>query len=175
MGTPVSRENAPFPPAHSAMVLSAPLIWLVLAGVLLVLVLAGVDTDGLLLIAGIAGLLLTLTAALLTLPAAAQVLLFVALVGAGYLGLRSWSARQGSRTIPPSARAELAEVIAPFDAHGEGRVRWQGQSWAALNLDPSSALASGAQVTVMGREGTRLQVLPRRPADLSLADLPPVG
>lgn len=49
-----------------------------------------------------------------------------------------------------------------FDASGEGRVRWQGQSWAAQNLAPDQLLPAGAQVTVMGREGTRLQVLPRQ-------------
>jgi membrane protein implicated in regulation of membrane protease activity len=52
-------------------------------------------------------------------------------------------------------------VIDAFDAGGEGRVRWQGQSWAALNLEPSRPLAPGSEVVVMGREGTRLQVLPR--------------
>jgi membrane protein implicated in regulation of membrane protease activity len=52
-------------------------------------------------------------------------------------------------------------VTTAFDASGEGRVRWQGQSWAAVNLAPGQALPPGTQVTVMGREGTRLQVLPR--------------
>jgi membrane protein implicated in regulation of membrane protease activity len=89
------------------------------------------------------------------------VLLFCGLVGAGYGWLRRWSRHQGERAIPPAARAEHAEVIAAFDAGGEGRVRWQGQSWAALNLEPARPLAPGSQVVVMGREGTRLQVLPR--------------
>ena len=38
---------------------------------------------------------------------------------------------------------------------------WQGQSWAALNLDPAQGLAIGDRVTVLGREGTRLQVMGR--------------
>jgi membrane protein implicated in regulation of membrane protease activity len=41
-------------------------------------------------------------------------------------------------------------------------VLWQGQSWAALNLEPERPLPVGCSVTVMGREGTRLQVLSRR-------------
>ncbi len=141
------------------------MLWLALAALLLVLVLVGADSDGLLLIAGLAALLLgLLTTALPVLPLAAQLLLFAGLVGVAYLGLRRWSAGRQARVIPPSSRAELAEVISPFDAQGEGRVRWQGQSWAALNLAPDQTLPTGTQVTVMGREGTRLQVLPRQQA-----------
>jgi membrane protein implicated in regulation of membrane protease activity len=142
-----------------------PILWLALAAMLLALVLVGADSDGLLLIAGLAGLLLGLFATVLpVVPAAAQLVLFAALVGGGYVWLRRWSAHRQARTIPPSARAELAEVISPFDASGEGRVRWQGQSWAAVTLAPSEGLIPGTQVTVMGREGTRLQVLPRQKA-----------
>lgn len=140
-----------------------PILWFALAAAVLALELAGADGDGLLLIAGLAGLLLTLLSALLpALPTAAQLLLFLALVAAGYVGLRRWSAGRQARAIPPSARAELAEVISRFDSNGEGRVRWQGQSWAAINLAPGEPLAPGTQVNVMGREGTCLQVLPRQ-------------
>jgi membrane protein implicated in regulation of membrane protease activity len=141
--------------------LAPPLIWLTLGGALLLLALLGIDTDGLLLIGGAAGLLLALLASLLPLSPGLQLLVYVCLVGAGYGWLRHWAQRQGERAIPPAARAELAEVIDRFDAGGEGRVRWQGQSWAALNLEPARPLLPGAQVTVMGRDGTRLQVLPR--------------
>ncbi|WP_216899922.1 NfeD family protein [Synechococcus sp. CCY 9618] len=139
-----------------------PILWLALAAVLLVLVLVGADSDGLLLIGGLAALVLTVAAALVPLvPPLPQVLLFAVLVGAGYAWLRRWSARRQARAIPPGARAELAEVTTTCAANGEGRVRWQGQSWAAMNLS-AQALPPGAQVTVMGREGTRLQVLPRQ-------------
>jgi membrane protein implicated in regulation of membrane protease activity len=138
-----------------------PLLWLALGGVLLLLALLGIDTDGLLLIGGVAGLAVAVIAAATTLAPWLQVLLFCGLVGAGYSWLRRWARHQGERAIPPAARAEHAEVIDAFDAGGEGRVRWQGQSWAALNLEPSRPLAAGSQVVVMGREGTRLQVLPR--------------
>jgi membrane protein implicated in regulation of membrane protease activity len=50
-------------------------------------------------------------------------------------------------------------VIGGFEQESRGRVRWQGQSWAADNLEPEQRLAPGAVVVVMGREGTRLQVL----------------
>ncbi|MCP9901556.1 NfeD family protein [Cyanobium sp. Cruz CV13-4-11] len=140
-----------------------PILWLALAGVLLVLELVGADADGLLLVGAVAALLLTLEAVLVpVVPPLVQVLLFGALVGAGYGWMRRWSAGRQARTIPQGARAELAEVTTAFDANGDGRVRWQGQSWAAQNLAPDQLLLPGTQVTVMGREGTRLQVLPRQ-------------
>jgi len=139
-----------------------PLLWLGLGALLLTVVLIGLDSDGLLMVGGVAALLLALLAsALPQLAAAPQLLIFAVFVAAAYALVRRWSSRHGERTIPPAAGAELAEVIAPFDLEGEGRVRWQGQSWAARNLEPSRQLPSGSAVTVMGREGTRLQVLPR--------------
>lgn len=142
-----------------------PLLWLGLGALLLTVVLIGLDSDGLLLVGGLAALLLVLlSSALPQLAAAPQLLIFAALVAIAYAVVRRWSHRQGERAIPPAAGADLAEVIAPFDQEGEGRVRWQGQSWAARNLEPSHQLSSGSAVTVMGREGTRLQVLPRDPA-----------
>ena len=51
------------------------------------------------------------------------------------------------------ASANQAEGIAAFDADGLGRVCWQGQRWAALNLDSAQALAIGQRVTVIGRRG----------------------
>jgi membrane protein implicated in regulation of membrane protease activity len=141
-----------------------PLLWLIVGALLLTLVLSGLDSDGLLLVGGVTALVLgLLTSAIPQLAAAPQLLIFTVLVGAAYTLVRRWSRRQGERAIPPAAGAEQAEVIAPFDQEGEGRVRWQGQSWAARNLDPSRQLNSGSPVTVMGREGTRLQVLPREP------------
>jgi len=150
-------------PAACAVLTAAPL-WLLLALGLLALVLVGIDTDGLLLVGGLSGLLLALVSAVAPLPPVAQILLWGLLVAGGYGLLRRWSSRHGERTIPPSAAAEQAEVIAGFDAEGLGRVRWQGQSWAALNLDPSVRPGAGSRVTVLGREGTRLRVLPVPPA-----------
>ena len=138
-----------------------PLLWLGLAGLLLTAVLIGVDSDGLLLVGGLAGLLLALlSGSAPLLPLGGQLLVFAALVGVAYSLVRRWSMARGERAIPPAAGAELAEVITAFDQRGEGRVRWQGQSWAARNLEPARPLTSGSAVIVMGREGTRLQVLP---------------
>ena len=50
-------------------------------------------------------------------------------------------------------------TVIGFDISAITRVRWQGQSWAADNLEPEQPLAPGTQVVVMGRAGTRLQVL----------------
>ena len=138
-----------------------PLLWLGLAGLLLTAVLIGVDSDGLLLVGGLAGLLLALlSGSAPLLPLGGQLLVFAALVAVAYSLVRRWSMARGERAIPPAAGAELAEVISAFDQRGEGRVRWQGQSWAARNLEPARPLTSGSAVIVMGREGTRLQVLP---------------
>lgn len=142
--------------------MAPPLLWLILASLALVLVVLGADTDGLLLVLGFSGLLLVLATSLApVLPTLAQLCLFVVLSGTGYWFLRRWSSSQGARAIAPSASADQAEVIAPFDRTGLGRVRWQGQSWAALNLDPALGLGIGDRVTVLGREGTRLQVMGR--------------
>jgi membrane protein implicated in regulation of membrane protease activity len=137
-----------------------PTLWLILGLTLLLLSLAGLDSDGLLFVGGVVGLLLTLLATLLPLPAAAQVLIALALVSGGYIALRRWSGRSRERAIPPAANAGSAQVIQGFDAQGQGRVLWQGQSWAAQNLAPEREVPAGSTVTVMGREGTRLQVLP---------------
>ena len=138
-----------------------PLLWLGLAGLLLTAVLIGVDNDGLLLVGGLAALLLALlSGSAPLLPVGGQLLVFAALVAVAYSLVRRWSMARGERAIPPAAGAELAEVITAFDQRGEGRVRWQGQSWAARNLEPGRPLTSGSAVIVMGREGTRLQVLP---------------
>ncbi len=140
--------------------MSAPLLWLALGGGLLLLVLLGADSDGLLLVAGLAALLLAVAAAALPQPLL-QGLLFAALVAGGGVLLRRLTRRPGrGDALPPPAGAEEAEVIEAFDARGEGRVRWQGQSWAALAPSPGPGLARGARVLVLGREGNRLTVLP---------------
>jgi len=142
--------------------MAPPLLWLILSSLALVLVVLGADTDGLLLVLGLGSLLLVFATALApALPMLGQFVLFGVLFGTGYGFLRRWSSSQGARVIPSSPSADLAEVIVAFDGEGLGRVRWRGQSWAALNLDPAQGLALGDDVTVLGREGTRLQVLRR--------------
>ena len=144
----------------------APVLWLVLGTVLITLALLGIDTDGLSLIAGGSALLLTLATAILPLPPLLGIALFVGLSAAGYGWLRRWSRQQRGAALPSSSQAERAEVISGFGSGtdpdaGTGRVLWQGQSWAAVNLEGSRVLRPGTEVLVMGRDGTHLQVLPK--------------
>ncbi len=136
-----------------------PLIWFLLALVLLALEWLGAEFDGLL-AAALAGLGLSLLTALLPgMALAAQLLLFGASTAALLVLLQRWSRRR-ERAIPASGASERATVISGFaGSDASGRVRWQGQSWAATNLDPERPLTTGEAVLVMGRDGNRLQVL----------------
>ena len=145
--------------------MAPPVVWFVCSTALVLLALLGVDSDGLLLIAGLDGLLITVLQALVPLPSWLGLLLFLGVGGAAYSQLRRWDRRQRERSLPLAPRAERAVVISGFAADGRGRVRWQGQSWAAENLAPETGLPEGLEVIVMGREGTRLQVLPERDLD----------
>ena len=137
----------------------AALIWFVLALMALAITWLGADLDGLLAAALAALGLSLLSAALPTLPLAPQLLLFTGITTALLLALRRWSQRRRP-LIPPSESSDQALVISGFEAgRSGGRVRWQGQSWAAVNLEPSGALAQGRSVLVLGRDGNRLQVL----------------
>lgn len=140
--------------------LPPPLLWLLVATGLWLLVLLGVDSDGLLLVGGSSALLLALLVSALAVPAWAQAAAFFALGAVGYGLLRRWSARPADGgALLPAQRADQADVIGPFASDGRGRVHWQGQSWAAQNVDPNTPLLPGERVTVMGREGNCLQVM----------------
>lgn len=138
-----------------------PITWLLIGLALLASEWVGASFDGLL-PAAVAALLISVLTAVVPLPLLPQLLLFGLLTGALLLAIRRWSASQPERNIPLNPGAERAVVIVGFDGSGAGRVRWQGQSWAALNLEPSQPLSAGSEVVVMGREGTRLQVLGSR-------------
>jgi membrane protein implicated in regulation of membrane protease activity len=142
-----------------------PAFWLLVAAALWLLVLLGLDGDGLLLVGGTAALALTLLGATISLPTWVQALLFFGLAAAGYGLLRRWSLRSaaGGAQLPPPT--DQAQVISAFSADGSGRVQWQGQSWAALNVDPHTPLSPGERVTVMGREGNCLQVMAQNTSD----------
>ena len=100
-----------------------------------------------------------LTALVPGLALAGQLLLFAAATAGVLVLLQRWSRRR-ERSIPASGASEQATVISGFSSNEpSGRVRWQGQSWAANNLDPQRALTPGEAVRVMGRDGNRLQVL----------------
>ena len=137
----------------------APLIWFVLALALLGAEWLGAEFDGLL-AAALAALGVSLLTALVPgLGLVAQLLLFGAATAGVLLVLQRWSRRR-ERSIPASGASEQATVISGFNgSEVSGRVSWQGQSWAATNLDPKRTLTPGAAVLVMGRDGNRLQVL----------------
>ncbi|MEB3264886.1 MAG: NfeD family protein [Synechococcus sp.] len=138
----------------------APLTWLAIAAALLLLELAGAEFDGWL-VGAVVALLLSILTALVAVPPVAQGVLAAVLAGGGYTLLWRWSRRRRGRELPHREGLEEAEVIAEFNGQGHGRVLWHGQSWAAETLEPERALTPGATVTVMGREGNRLQVIPR--------------
>lgn len=132
--------------------------WLLIGLVLLTIEWLGASFDGLL-PAAVAALLISVLSAVVPLALLPQLLLFGLLTGGLLLTIRRWSKSQRERAIPLSPAAERATVIGGFDKEQAGRVRWQGQSWAANNLEPEQALAPGDEVVVMGRDGTKLQVL----------------
>lgn len=136
----------------------APITWLLIGVALLACEWLGAAFDGLL-PAALAALLLSILTALLPLHLLVQLLLFALFTTAWLLAIRRWSVGQRERGIAISPAAERAVVISGFEGNDAGRVRWQGQSWAALNLEPARTLPIGAQVVVMGREGNHLQVL----------------
>jgi len=142
------------------MVASAALLWLIGGLALLGLLAAGIDLDGLM-AAGLAALALSLLTALLPLTAGLQITAFAAITLGLLLGLQRWSVHQRQRAIPPAAAASTAQVLSGFTAPdpASGRVLWNGQSWAAENLEPSRKITQGETVSVMGREGTTLQVM----------------
>jgi membrane protein implicated in regulation of membrane protease activity len=133
----------------------AALIWLLLGLALLLLELLGADIDALM-AAALAALVVSALAGALPLPALLQLGLFAGITMLLLLALQ----RRRQRPIPPSGSGEQATVISGFGPSAEGRVRWQGQSWAATNLEAPLLLRRGERVVVMGRDGNRLQVLP---------------
>lgn len=136
-------------------------IWLGLALVLLLLTLVGLDLDGLLeaLLAALA--LAVLTGFVPSTAPVAQIVLFVV------LGLLLFAALRIGRK-PQSGGGDAAHdlgtaVVLSAEAQPERwRVRWRGQSWAALNSDPTIPLQVDEEVFVVERQGTCLQVISKR-------------
>jgi membrane protein implicated in regulation of membrane protease activity len=136
----------------------APLIWLVVAAALFLVELS-VPGFGGFIIAAVAALMVSVLTALFGLSLPLQVVLFGLLSVAGGAGLWRWQARQRPKLERIAPQSDRAEVIAAFDERGRGRVRWQGQSWAAESLEDPLRLQPGDPVVVMRRVGTRLEVL----------------
>ena len=141
----------------------SPLIWLLVAGVLLVVELVQPSFDGLM-FGVFAGLVVSVLTALLPLQVWIQIFLFSLITVLGTLWLSRWSAQRNPRPGRRLLKDNTAEVLAPIQPGGEGRVRWHGQSWAASSLDIETPLQAGDRVLVISREGTRLHVLPTPPS-----------
>ena len=139
------------------------MIWLLLAGVLLVVELVQPSFDGLM-FGVFAGLVVSVVTALLPLQVWIQIFLFSLITVLGTLWLSRWSARRNPWPGRRRLKEDTAEVLDTIQPGGEGRVRWHGRSWAACSLDVETRLQPGERVLVMGREGTRLQVLPTLPS-----------
>ncbi|MEY4298710.1 MAG: hypothetical protein RLZZ423_1889 [Cyanobacteriota bacterium] len=138
----------------------AALTWFLLALLLLAIALFGADFDGLLPAVLAALALSLLSASLPGLPLPLQALLFAALTAGLLLALQRWARRRRTTAIAAGSSSDRARVISGFEGGQEqGRVYWQGQSWAAINLETAQPLAPGTEVLVMGRDGNRLQVL----------------
>ena len=139
----------------------AMLIWLGLVLVPLLLALVGLDLDGLLEVMLAALVLAVLTGLVPSTTLPAQIILFVVLGVLLFAGLRL-----GRK--PRSSRGDSADdlgtaVVLSAEAQPERwRVRWRGQSWAALNSDPAIPLELDEEVFVVGRQGTCLQVISKR-------------
>ncbi|CZB15970.1 NfeD family protein [Candidatus Synechococcus spongiarum] len=136
-------------------------IWLGLVLVLLLLTMAGVDLDGLL-----EALLAALALAVLTgfVPSTALVAQFVLFV---VLGLLLFAAlRIGRKPQPGGGNTDhglgTAVVLSAEPQPERWRVRWRGQSWAALNSDPTIPLQVDEEVFVVEHQGTCLQVISKR-------------
>jgi hypothetical protein len=138
------------------------LMWLALAGVLF-LIEVSVPGFGGFLIAAVAALLVSALVAFVALSVLLQIALFAVLSVVGGALLWRWSNRKRPPIETLAPQSDRAEVIAAFDERGLGRVRWQGQSWAAESLESHPRLAPGDGVVVMRRVGTRLEVLPADP------------
>ena len=136
------------------------LIWLVIAMLLLAMEFSSISFDGLML-AAFAGLVLSVLTALVSLPPLLQISLFVGLTLLAAAGISRWGAHRHPAISGQHLQEDQARVIKAIPAGGSGRVRWHGQSWAAISLDPEISLDRDAQVLVMGRDGTHLQVLPQ--------------
>lgn len=137
------------------------LFWLGLVLILLLLALAGVDLDGLLEALLAALVLAALAGFVPSTSLAAQILLFIVLGLLLFAALRIGRKSQADRG--DTTHDLGTAVVLSAEAQPERwRVRWRGQSWAAVNSDPTILLALNEEVFVVGRQSTCLQVVSKR-------------
>ena len=137
-------------------------VWLGLVLVLLILSLLGVDPDGLLEALVAALVLAALTGFVPAIALLPQIALFV-VVGVLLFAVLRMGRKPRSSAGDAASDLGTATVIAADARPERWRVRWRGQSWAAVNGgDPAAPLEAGEEVFVIEREGTCLRVIPKR-------------
>ena len=113
-----------------------------MAGLLLAIELAQPGFDGLL-FAAIGALLVSILTAIIPISLILQMILFLLVTAIGTIWLTRWSARRNPNPERLRQREDIAEVLTPMAAGGEGRVRWHGQSWAASSIDLETKIDTG--------------------------------
>ena len=142
------------------------LAWLIAA---VILALIEALTLGLTTIWFAGGALAAVIAALLGLPVAAQVVIFVVVSLLLLVLTRPWALRHFKRGLEHTnidavvgREALVTGEIRPF---GTGEVRLNGLAWGARSSDNRDILAEGTVVRVVGVEGVKLIVSPKEKED----------
>ena len=136
------------------MSLTPTMIWLIV-GVALCLVEVVVPTAFIACVMGISALLVAFVSSLI--PLNLQVVLWMGLSLALVLVSRRFVPRRGAAMKMDAIEAETLTEIPPGKT---GRVRYEGNSWAAECEDEHLAIAPHQKVYVVARRGTTLIVLP---------------
>jgi len=91
-------------------------------------------------------------------------LVFILFVTVGLLVFMVLTIGRKLQADPSNLTSNLgtATILSPEPQADRWRVRWRGQSWAAVNIDPAVSLELGDEVLVVAHEGTCLQVISRR-------------
>ncbi|MBW4579382.1 MAG: NfeD family protein [Tildeniella nuda ZEHNDER 1965/U140] len=135
------------------MALSPTLIWL-LVGAILCLVEFIVPTAFIALVMGVSALIVA--AASTIIPPGLQIVLWMVLS----LALTVYSRRLVQQKTTRKLDATEAETLTEILPGKIGRVRYEGNSWAARCEDHTLTIAPNQTVYVVARKGTTLSVMP---------------
>lgn len=113
---------------------------------------------------GLSALVVALVSIVLPSPPL-QVLLWVVLSVVMIRAARRWVDRPGTKHHWDAIEGQTLTAIAPGR---DGRVLYEGQSWAARCQDPDQAIAPQTPVYIVGRQGTTLWVMPMETVDRML-------
>ena len=138
----------------------SPLLWLVFALIILGLELNGADF-GFLPIALASALLMSISTSILLINPVLQFILYLLLFIIGFTWIRRWSSKRSTESDQMNEQDLLAIALVPIKPNGNGRVRWHGQNWGAISLDPEITISAEEKVIVLRREGNRLEIMPQ--------------